>query len=149
MNVSRISLARRAGVLAVGAMIAAIATATAAASHAPRPHSLYAHAQGGARPDDRAGTRGIGSVSTPAQHTRNVVDDRRPDDRAGVRGIGSSASASASGLAARSGFDWADAGIGAGITLGLMLLGTGAVFVGVRHRRSAGLQSSPTTVLEG
>jgi hypothetical protein len=90
------------------------------------------------RPDDRAGIRGVGSdLATQSAAVR-------PDDRAGIRGVGAleiaTSRLSASG---GSGFDWVDAGVGAGSTLGLMFLG-GGIFLASRRRGS-----TPTPALHG
>ena len=59
-----------------------------------------------------------------------------PDDRAGVRGPGAAPDATpATILVSPNGFDWTDAGIGAGMALGLILLGSGMLLVARRHRR--------------
>lgn len=90
------------------------------------------------RPDDRAGIRGVGSDLTQSTAVR-------PDDRAGIRGVGApelgAAELSASDV---SGFDWVDAGVGAGSTLALMFV-AGAVFLVTARRRG----SSPTPALHG
>jgi hypothetical protein len=90
------------------------------------------------RPDDRAGIRGVGTDLTQSTAVR-------PDDRAGIRGVGApelgAAELSASDV---SGFDWVDAGVGAGSTLALMFV-AGAVFLVTARRRG----SSPTPALHG
>ncbi len=90
------------------------------------------------RPDDRAGIRGVGTDLTQSTAVR-------PDDRAGIRGVGvpelGAAELSASDV---SGFDWVDAGVGAGSTLALMFV-AGAVFLVTARRRG----SSPTPALHG
>jgi hypothetical protein len=75
------------------------------------------------RPDDRAA-----HVSPVAQVAPAVL----PDDRAGERGPGS---APAHIVVAAPGFDWTDAGIGAAMAFGLILLGTGGLLVARRHRK--------------
>jgi hypothetical protein len=80
---------------------------------------------GAVRPDDRGGIRGpVGlSFMTAPTQTTNAV---RPDDRAGIRGIDSTtAAASEISVGRASNFDWGDAGVGAGSTLGLVLLAGG------------------------
>ena len=88
------------------------------------------------RPDDRAGIRGVGTDLTQSTPVR-------PDDRAGIRGVGAPEGV-ATGLSVSggSGFDWVDAGIGAGSTLVLMFVG-GGVLLAARRR------SSPTPALHG
>jgi hypothetical protein len=95
------------------------------------------------RPDDRSGVRGIESQGvTPdlSEVQRHVKADEfgsssstRPDDKAGIRGPGivrTPELVTSNG----SGFDWTDAGIGAGTTLGVvLLLGSG---LAVSRRRS-------------
>ena len=117
------------------------------------------------RPDDRADARGPGAalgatvvrpddravrVSPGVVETAVRPDDRAvrvspvtpvepvvlPDDRAGVRGPGAAPDATpATILVSPNGFDWTDAGIGAGMALGLILLGSGMLLVARRHRR--------------
>jgi hypothetical protein len=59
-----------------------------------------------------------------------------PDDRAGVRGAGAAPqTAPVHIVVASDGFDWTDAGIGAGLALGLILLGSGMLLVARRHRK--------------
>jgi hypothetical protein len=73
------------------------------------------------RPDDRAGSRGPGTVST------------RPDDRAGFRGPGTVRTPEVVAVKG-DGFDWKDAGIGAGAMIGIVLvLGSG---LALSRRRS-------------
>jgi hypothetical protein len=93
------------------------------------------------RPDDRAGRVSPGTGETAAR-----PDDRGarvspvipsepavlPDDRAGVRGPGA---APPSIVIFPDGFDWTDAGIGAALAFGLVLLGSGMLLVARRHRR--------------
>lgn len=80
------------------------------------------------RPDDRAGIRG----SEPNVSQASIA---RPDDRAGFRGpgiVGTPELVSVKG----GGFDWKDAGIGAGTTFGIVLvLMSGLAFT----RRRSGL----------
>ena len=80
------------------------------------------------RPDDRA------VRVSPATPVEPVVV--LPDDRAGVRGPGAAPDPTpATILVSPNGFDWTDAGIGAGMALGLILLGSGMLLVARRHRR--------------
>ena len=92
------------------------------------------------RPDDRSGVRGIESQSlTPdlSEVQRHVKADAyvsqstRPDDRAGFRGPGRTPEVVA---VKGDGFDWKDAGIGAGAMFGIVLvLGSG---LALSRRRS-------------
>lgn len=99
---------RLAGTVAVGVALASAAAPIAAADDW--------WAQTGAtgttavRPDDRPGARGPGT----AVDTRPVVVVEQP-----------------------SGFDWTDAGIGAGATLGVILLASGLSLVARRHRKAS------------
>jgi hypothetical protein len=79
------------------------------------------------RPDDRAvRVSPVGSVEPVAL----------PDDRAGVRGPGAAPEPTPAHIVlSPGGFDWTDAGIGAGMALGLILLGSGMLLVARRHRR--------------
>jgi hypothetical protein len=97
------------------------------------------------RPDDRAGARGIGTVTAPDYVDRQlanlqakaalVAQSFHVDDRAGIHGPGpieTPAVVSSHG----DGFDWTDAGIGASIALvAAMMLGA----VALMRRRSTGL----------
>jgi hypothetical protein len=88
----------------------------------------------GVRPDDRGGIRGPADPSfmTAPTQTTNAV---RPDDRAGIRGIDSTtAAASKISVGRASNFDWADAGVGAGSTLSLVLLAGGLLMARGRLR---------------
>jgi hypothetical protein len=78
------------------------------------------------RPDDR------GVRVSPVSPVEPVV---LPDDRAGERGPGAAPAAPTTILVSPDGFDWTDAGIGAGMALGLILLGSGMLLVARRHRR--------------
>jgi hypothetical protein len=102
------------------------------------------------RPDDRAGIRGVeptvlGPVSSDFQEIqRHIRADEvgssslstRPDDKAGIHGPGivqTPEVVTASG----NGFDWKDAGIGAGTAMGIALvLMSGFV---IARRRQSGL----------
>jgi hypothetical protein len=102
------------------------------------------------RPDDRAGIRGVeptvlGPVSSDFQEIqRHIRADEvgssspstRPDDKAGIHGPGivqTPEVVTASG----NGFDWQDAGIGAGTAMGIALvLMSGFV---IARRRQSGL----------
>jgi hypothetical protein len=94
------------------------------------------------RPDDRSGVRGIESQSlTPdlSEVQRHVKADAyvsqstRPDDRAGFRGPGTVRTPEVVAVKG-DGFDWKDAGIGAGAMFGIVLvLGSG---LALSRRRS-------------
>ena len=84
-----------------------------------------AAAADGVRPDDRA-MHGPGAIAV-AQ--RDIVV--RPDDRADRRLAGVAVVAQP---AATKGFDWADAGVGALGTFGLVLLAGGVGVVALRRR---------------
>jgi hypothetical protein len=94
------------------------------------------------RPDDRSGVRGIESQSvTPdlSEVQRHVKADAyvsqstRPDDRAGFRGPGTVRTPEVVAVKG-DGFDWKDAGIGAGAMIGIVLvLGSG---LALSRRRS-------------
>jgi hypothetical protein len=89
------------------------------------------------RPDDRSGVRGADStVQAPwmGQINRYVYDDpqarsaigaesRRPDDKAGFHGPGLVETKTAEVVTVSGdGFDWGDAGIGAGVMVGIVLV---------------------------
>jgi hypothetical protein len=105
----------RLGALTLAALLSGVSTSTVTA--APRP-------------DDRAGIRG---PSSPLRASGAV----RPDDRAGTRGAGSqqSVTLASPALPAGNGFDWRDAGIGAGGTLVLAALAGTAVAIRQQNRR--------------
>ncbi len=116
--------------------------------------ALLAGAGLAARPDDRAGMLGVGSIN--AQETASIVrpDDRatargpdplalevraqtavRPDDRAGTRGPGPALVVPTTpGPSDDSRFDWSAAAIGASSALMLVLL-IGVSLVSARHFR--------------
>jgi hypothetical protein len=97
------------------------------------------------RPDDRAGIRGVEPTvvgSDPSEIPRHVRADEigsssvstRPDDKAGLHGPGivqTPELVSSSG----NGFDWKDAGIGAGTAAGAALLLMSGIVI-VRRRQS-------------
>ena len=119
----------RAGLLGVGS-----ASAAAIGDQAVRPDdrggSLGVGGAGGSsltqatRPDDRSGRIGVGSAETWVARTAI-----RPDDRDGIRGLGMTQAATTP-VAASAGdpFEWGDAFLGAGATVGLLLLGASLVF---------------------
>jgi hypothetical protein len=138
MNLSRTTLPRLMGALAVAVTLAAMGAATALADPPGQPH-YYAQI----RPDDRGGMRGIDSSSHTTQPTRQLARNVRPDDRSGARGVEPITIVSwTSSGAPGPGFDWRDAGVGAGATLGLILLGGGMVFVSLRRRGRVRPQSA-------
>ena len=85
-----------------------------------------AYQQRAARPDDRAGTHGIGSVTSPDYVDRQlanlqakaalVAKSFHVDDRAGIRGPGPVETPSVVSSHG-DGFSWTDAGIGASVAL--------------------------------
>jgi hypothetical protein len=159
MNLTHITSARSIGALAVAGALAAVGSGTAAADPPTKTFNYYAHV----RPDDRAGAHGIGLQPVSSRAVTGPVrpDDRagihgvglqpvssdavtgpvRPDDRSGIHGVGSPLASPSVTTADTSGFDWADAGIGAGTTFALIALG-GAVFA-LRRRRD-GAERVPT-----
>jgi hypothetical protein len=80
------------------------------------------------RPDDRAGLIGIGAIADRATST-----SIRPDDRVEARGPGAYFTAPIQ-VAARDGFEWGDAALGAAATLGV-LLAAAAAFTARRRLR--------------
>jgi hypothetical protein len=91
---------------------------------------------GAARPDDRA----VGPRSEPATTVVSPAEfgHIRPDDRAvGSRSTGVSVPVSTPVVVrvTRPGFDWGDAGVGAGAGAGFVLLAFGATLL-VRHGRN-------------
>lgn len=115
-------------------------------------------------PEARSGHQDLGTRGASAQSEMTDMPDAldrylrsnapsvlRPDDRAGTRGVGALAGGDASDALTRylgnnrpvvasddpasgTSFDWSDAGIGAGVILGILLLAGAAAF-GVRERR--------------
>lgn len=144
--------------------VLSIGAGTAFADPPAQTHNYFAQIAAGTRPDDRAGIRGPNAPSFmtghPVQPTVGVrPDDRggirgpngpsfmkapapssavRPDDRAGIRGIDSTTVAATEvSLGGASSFDWGDAGVGAGSTLGLILIAGGLLVVRGRLRAPA------------
>jgi hypothetical protein len=109
-------------------------------------NKLYQSQQVALRPDDRSGIRGSEPTAvTPdlSEVQRHVRSDEalsqasiaRPDDRAGFRGPGIVQTPELVSVKG-GGFDWKDAGIGAGTTFGIVLvLMSGLAF----SRRRSGL----------
>jgi hypothetical protein len=103
---------------------------------------VIGQAAAGIRPDDRSGLRGNGVSSQVvypdavdryiASHSADVL---RPDDRSGTRGGGLSAQIPPPVTQPGESFDWGDAGLGASMTVAL-LLGLGAVLGTARRWRS-------------
>ena len=112
--------------------------------------ALFAPAALAERPDDRAGLHGPGAqaqftavsvrpddqsgVRGPGAQSLDLAASVRPDDRAGVRGPGAAPTVFLTQT--DSGFDWADAGIGALGAFGLALVLFGGLQVASRNRRS-------------
>lgn len=98
-------------------------------AYAPDAFERYArnNAPSATRPDDRPGTRGIGSVTSgdASDVISRYLPNNRPDISTGDREAGAR-------------FDWSDAGVGAGGILGILLVAGAAVF-GIRGH------SGPTT----
>jgi hypothetical protein len=162
MNLANTSFPVRCiGATAFSVMSIGAGAGTAFADPPAQTHNYFAHAVG-TRPDDRAGIRGPNAPSfmTAPQATVHVrPDDRggirgpngpsfmtapaqnravRPDDRAGIRGIDSTTVAATQlSLGSASGFDWSDAGVGAGSTLGLILIAGGLLVARSRLRAPA------------
>jgi hypothetical protein len=113
-----------------------IGAGTALADPPAQTHNYFAQVAAGTRPDDRAGIRG---PNAPSFMTAPVQDSAvRPDDRAGIRGIDSTTVAATEvSLDSASGFAWGDAGIGAGSTLGLVLIAGGLLAARGRLRAPA------------
>jgi len=145
--------ARRIGAIVAGAFVFVIGTAAALADPASHPVNYYSHVRpddraglrgpnapsfmsvpAAVRPDDRAGIHGAGALSTTGAPAATTAV--RPDDRAGSHGVGAplSTSAAAVSTTAGSGFHWTDAGIGAGTTVALILIGGGLLAVATRRR---------------
>ena len=157
MNLARTpSSVRYLGVAIAAVLVMGIGAGIASADPATRTHNYFAQVAAGTRPDNRAGIHGVNApafVTAPAQRTKTAVrpDDRagvrgvgatgvstvgvRPDDRAGDRGIGTTAViASGVSVGSASTFDWADAGVGAGSALGLVLIAGGLLALRGRLR---------------
>jgi hypothetical protein len=97
-------------------IVAALAVAVPAASAATRP-------------DDRPGLRGPGAVA------ESFAESVRPDDRAGRREVPLEVPIVTPTTAA-DGFDWDDAGVGAGTVGGIVALLLGGMYVARHGRRS-------------
>jgi hypothetical protein len=109
---------------------------TALADPPAQTHNYFAQVAVGTRPDDRAGIRGPNAPSFMTAPAQNSAV--RPDDRAGIRGIDSTTVAATQlSLGGASGFDWSDAGVGAGSTLGLILIASGLLVARSRLRAPA------------
>ena len=151
---------RRLGAAALSVLVVGAGAGAASADPPARAHNYFAQVTPGTRPDDRAGFHGANGPSFMAAPAQTIVgvrpDDRggirgpngpsfmtapaqntavRPDDRAGIRGIDSTTvAASEVSLDSASGFNWGDAGIGAGSTLGLVLIAGGLLVARGRLR---------------
>lgn len=119
--------------LTLGLATAALA---APAAQADRWYDDSAQAQTStsSRPDDRAGAR---ITATSLVQANDVAHHVRPDDRSGVRGVGAiqAPEQPVSAPAAGDGFNWGDAGVGAGSILGALLL-AGAAMLTLRRGRT-------------
>jgi hypothetical protein len=127
----------------LGLTVVAIGAAVAQAATRPddRAGPLGVGTAPSVRPDDRAGLRGAAPDHSDAI-SRYLISHQgppsvRPDDRAGPLGVG--APEPSIQIVESSGFDWGDAGLGAGVTAALVLLALGAMLLvrSNRHRRSA------------
>jgi hypothetical protein len=87
-------------------------------------------------PDDRP-VNATPVSATPIISSRPAV---RPDDRTDIRGPGV-APVPETIIVGDDGFDWGDAGIGAGMALGLVLLACGMLLL-LRHRRTPEVAAS-------
>jgi hypothetical protein len=147
MNLLATTMGRRTGVLALAALLAGVGANAVLADPAGQPHDYYGQVQAGVRPDDRGGARGPGSPAVTMVPLQQIDRGVRPDDRAGIRGLRSLVVAAMppKPVAAGSGFHWDDAGIGAAGTLGIILLGSGLVFIAVRRRHQASPQPPAAT----
>jgi hypothetical protein len=87
------------------------------------------------RPDDRAGPLGVGGVSTPGEQPAAV----RPDDRAELRGPGMTPSVRlAYPAVADEGFEWGTPEIGTGVALAMALLASAVLLASRRRERALG-----------
>lgn len=162
------------GAAAFSVLIVGTGVGTALADPPAKTHNYFAQVAPGTRPDDRSGIRGPNGPSfmtAPGQSAVGIrPDDRggirgpngpsfmtapaqttaavRPDDRAGIRGIDSTTvAASEVSVSGTSKFDWGDAGVGAGSTLGLVLIAGGLFVARGRVRAHAARGSSPAPAL--
>jgi hypothetical protein len=77
---------------------------------------------------------------TRVRRSLRVTDSRvslAPDDRPGPRGTSPAADTPPTIVVRPGGFDWADAGIGAGAAVGVGLLGAGILAASARRRKVA------------
>lgn len=95
----------------------------AVARHEAFVNGMNATAASAVRPDDRAGTLGIGTAVASQSQSTAV----RPDDRAGLRGIG--ATQVAQSTSPSSGTDWSSILQLGGVVLGLLLVIAATVVV--------------------
>ena len=105
-----------------------------------------------------AGAQSVQDMRSPdardgATRVQSSPDLRSPDVRDAARGRGAASApqivvmkVSRPQVSGSGGFDWADAGIGAGAVFGLLLLGVGATLV-VAHRGRAGAKRSGRAAL--
>jgi hypothetical protein len=138
------------GAALLSLLVVGVGAGAAVADPPSQPHNYFAQ---GIRPDDRAGIHGANGPAATAVDVQ-TTSGVRPDDRGGIRGPGdpsfttapaptsvtggagqhtalkTNAARRAQGslqVGAASNFDWGDAGVGAGSTLGLVLLAGGLV----------------------
>jgi hypothetical protein len=98
--------------------------------------ALAVSAIGATRPDDRAGARGADPAVAATQVTgEDPGSSARPDNRAGILGIGSESVDASASAGTTAGFSWADAGIGAGATAGVLMLLSIAALVAIPKRQ--------------
>ena len=87
------------------------------------------------RPDDRPGLLGVGSVSAPVEQPAAV----RPDDRPELRGPGTTPPvALAYPAVADDGFEWGTPEIGTGVALAMALLAAAVLLASRRRERALG-----------
>jgi hypothetical protein len=105
----------------------------------------------GAQQDLRSPDTRDAALAAEAQRGQPGQDLRSPDARDAADGRGTFnapevtvVKVTKTSLPVSGGFDWADAGIGAGGLLGLMLLGLGGTFM-VLHRRQTGVGRQAAT----
>jgi hypothetical protein len=132
---------RTARTAALALAIAALSAPSAIAqADAPSPDPVGA----GQELQDKRSPDAIDAAST-AETTPQ--DKRSPDARDAAEGRGASTSPEVvvvklTDPAPADGFDWADAAVGAGALLGLLLLGLGGALVLMHHRRGRPQQAS-------
>jgi len=130
---------QRIALLASALLVAAMLLVSAALAERPDDRagtigvgSVTASAADPARPDDRAGLRGPGAVAVSSKQT--ISSAVRPDDRPDARGPGAITAGPTTILVSSDGFDWSDAGVGLAGGIGLALLAAGLLAT-VTHRQ--------------